>query len=348
MRTMVNLIKRQVKWILVTNILLIGIVFGQCTAKPAAVADLGNYPSFSIQNIYNVAKTQMPETGLNCNFKALLALLGTSDKIDVEMMSSEMILRHEKDPSVGMPFQLYADKELKEPINPHSKKSYNMGQLLDLLGLLGDGDKNMEIPMYIDILPIQNPGGLLAGRYISNVSLKWDWNICKGVSLLFICLGRDTGSAPTNLFIYVDIDRDCLISANDIYFGARSFVTEFEPVKGTITITCTKDTVYSVGLSEGDNAVSEGAKAISTQRHMRFGKETIAYEIYKGNGSSRDVWGKLNSQRRLSADADTNPGVGTGERERGQIYSYTAEIIPFQDDKPAGTYIDHVVIDIGF
>lgn len=323
------------------NILLLGVVFGQCTSKGSVSSYLGSYPSFQIKNIHNVSKTKMPETGLNCNFKALLSLLGTSDKINVSLPVSDMILKHEQDARIGISFMLYTDQALQDPIIPGSSKRYNMGRLIDILGIFGDGNKNMEMPMYIQILPIPNETELLAGKYRANIVLQWDWDICKGVSILFICLGRDKGSALTNLIIDLDIEQDCLINATDINFGTQSFVTDFSPVNGTIHVSCTKGEIYSVGLSEGGNA-------ISNQRNMRSGNDLIAYEIYKGDGTSRDIWGKMVPTRRLSTEADINPGVGTGSSKVGQIYRYQAEILPLQDEKPVGKYIDHIVIDIGF
>lgn len=344
----ISLIGSYINKLLIFLFLLLGVAFsneGRCVAGGTESTDLGPYPSFSIRDNTEIIRKKMAGTGLVCNFKSVLTLglLGGGDKIKTTLETYDLFLKNEYNPAAKIGFALYADQEFSEIITPGKPITYNMKKLLDLLGLFGDGDKNMDIPMYIVVLPVADASQLIAGRYTANLVFQWEWAICKGIGIslgIQICLGRDTGTAITNVIINLDITPDCLISATNIHFGARAFVTEFEPVNGIVTVTCTKGTAYSVGLDNGENA--EG-----NQRRMRFGKDYIAYNINKENGGD---WRNLAPNRWSSSDASERPGPGNGLRNGGQIYKYKAEIMSDVGNtpKPAGTYIDHVVIDIGF
>lgn len=50
--------------------------------------------------------------------------------------------------------------------------------------------------------------------------------------------------------------------------------------------------------------------------------------------------------RRASSDAEVNPGNGLGTGS--QIFNYAAKIYADQITPPPGTYLDSVVLDVGF
>jgi spore coat protein U-like protein len=94
-----------------------------------------------------------------------------------------------------------------------------------------------------------------------------------------------------------------------------------------------------VGLSDGQNAVSVGGR-----RRMISGSNYLAYDIFKSAGTTR--WGSVGTARRASTDAEVNPGNGLGTGS--QIFNYNAKIYTDQTTPPAGTYLDNVVLDVGF
>lgn len=94
-----------------------------------------------------------------------------------------------------------------------------------------------------------------------------------------------------------------------------------------------------MGLSDGQHPVSAGGR-----RQMISGSNYLAYDIFKSAGSTR--WGSVGSARRSSTDAEVNPGNGLGTGS--QIFNYNARIYTDQSTPPAGTYIDNVVLDVGF
>ena len=50
--------------------------------------------------------------------------------------------------------------------------------------------------------------------------------------------------------------------------------------------------------------------------------------------------------RRASSTAEVNPGNGLGVGS--QVYNYNAKVYTDQPTPPAGTYLDNVVLDVGF
>lgn len=77
---------------------------------------------------------------------------------------------------------------------------------------------------------------------------------------------------------------------------------------------------------------------------MTSGSNVLAYDIFKGAGTTR--WGSVGAARRASSDAEVNPT--TGQAVGAQIFNYNAKIYTDQTTPPAGTYLDNVVLDVGF
>jgi spore coat protein U-like protein len=116
-------------------------------------------------------------------------------------------------------------------------------------------------------------------------------------------------------------------------------VSAFATVTGQASIACTKGSAYTVGLSDGQNPVSVGGR-----RQMVSGSNVLAYDIFQGAGSTR--WGSVGAARRASASAEINPGNGLGTGS--QVFNYNAKIYTDQATPPGGTYLDNVVLDVGF
>lgn len=201
-----------------------------------------------------------------------------------------------------------------------------------LINLLGSS--NVPLTFYIRTIPGTQ---LAAGTYTSTINVKWDWDICTGIGLLGICLGRDTGSTTTTVNVSLVVTRDCLITAPSINFGTAAFVGSFSPVNQSVTIRCTKDAAYSVGIGNGAN--------YTTSRRLANGSKFIAYEIYYP-ASSQSRWGSVGAERKSSADATTNAGIYTGTTN--QTFAYRAQMLSGQATPAAGTYSDTLILDVQF
>ena len=99
-------------------------------------------------------------------------------------------------------------------------------------------------------------------------------------------------------------------------------------------MTCTKGSVYSVGINNGSNASGN-------VRNMASGNNRLSYEIYKGSTTAR--WGSSGTERWASSAASLLSANGLV-----RTYNYTARVLTTQTTPPAGTYSDTVVVDIAF
>ena len=108
---------------------------------------------------------------------------------------------------------------------------------------------------------------------------------------------------------------------------------------GTVQITCSAETPYSVGLSDGQN-FDQTRRMLNT-----IGSGYLPYEIYKN--TTTDRWGHLGTERWSSADATLNPGKYDGSAAQG--YAYTAKIIDDgSNPSVVGTYKDTLTIEVAF
>lgn len=304
-----------------------------CTVTPSVRVDFGNVTSEAISNQDQRASTNSP--GLKCK-GAVLALLYKSD-INMQVYGATGgFMLTDSSGTYKIPYNLYYDANHTKPVDSGKWESLAKIGLLDLLGLFGGRD--IDINLY-GIVPFISGHNLHAGVYREVLSINWNWDVCHGIGLLGLCILADhsKGSGATVLTVELIITEDCRIYADNIDFGTSPFSSTFDAKTGTIRITCTGGVEnYSVGLSEGRN--------FAGTRQMRSGSDTLAYEIYKGDNGG-EVWGDQGSARRESGESDATLGARSGQ---SRVFRYKAEVIPGQEDKPVGLYTDDVVIDITF
>lgn len=155
--------------------------------------------------------------------------------------------------------------------------------------------------------------------------------------ILFTPLAWGSG-VPVTVTVSLIVEKDCAITAPDVDFGTVALVSQFVTKTRTISIRCSADTSYTVGLSNGDNYAGGS-------RRMKLGSNYLRYELYQGtSGSTR--WGPSGGERRSSAAADTNPGTYDGSTLQG--FTYRAIVDPGQATPIAGRYADIVLVDIVF
>lgn len=142
------------------------------------------------------------------------------------------------------------------------------------------------------------------------------------------------GSASTSLSVSATVASSCTISTAAIDFGSYDPVVTHAAANldgtGTVTITCTKGTVTTVGLDLGANAVL-------TTRRMAAGTERLTYELYKDSGRT-SVWGS-------SGGNLLDTGVAPSKAARPfTVYGR----VPSGQDISAGSYSDTVTATVNF
>jgi|GEM_PF-116601 len=300
--------------------------------NPSTQADFGALTSFAIANTPQQTSAQ-PGTGLRCR-GSVIGLIMTGDTLNASLTSGNQG-QLKNTTGDGINYQIYADQHFQEQLQLGTPYNYYNSYILDLLGLLGGS--NADIPMYFRI-PATATHNLGVGAYSDTLSIQWDWNICTGIGLLNLCLGRDQGTATSQVNLHLEILPDCAITAPDVNFGSAPLVVAFTSVTQTISIRCTKGQDYSVGINDG-------LHADGTQRRLHHNNHYLHYDIYQGTGGNQR-WGRQGPERRAASDANVNPGNLDGLSTQG--FHYRAEIDVNQATPPPGTYTDTLVIDVAF
>ncbi|WP_392566079.1 spore coat U domain-containing protein [Utexia brackfieldae] len=301
------------------------------TTTSGGTLSYGSASSISIQTAQRATSTS--NAGLQCG-GALLSLLGQQYVRATINTTNKGLLKNSQGDSI--PYQIYADANYQNEIVPGTTFYYLTPSLIDLLGLFGGNTKN--IPMYFRTQT--GTYNLRADTYTDTISVTWQWYFCSISITPLICINPTSGATTWTAVLSLTVTNDCIINAPDINFGSKPLATLFPSVSQSVSVYCTKGSTYSIGLNNGSNALGQ-------QRRLAFNGNFLNYEIYQGNSGTLR-WGTLAAERRSSANADVNPGSGSGVSSSTQGFVYRAMILPNQTTPPAGTYTDTIIIDVAF
>ncbi len=314
------------------GLLQAGPAMAACSVVTTAPASFGSISSMTVRTAAQTSSTA--NAGLSCT-SALISLLVSSDHFYATVTSAQSGMVGPTGDVIG--YTLYGNNSSSYPITRGTQFDFGgSGGIAQALGLIaGPGTKT--VPLYLSSITGSN---VAAGLYTETLNIAWNWNYCSGIGIGGVCLGRDIGNAVATLTVSMIVTNDCQITAPNISFGSAPVISGFTAVTGqTINIACTKGSAYTVGLSDGQNPLSAGGR-----RRMISGSNYLAYDIFKSAGTTR--WGSVGAARRASSTAEVNPGNGLGTGS--QVFNYNAKIYSDQTTPTAGTYLDNVVLDVGF
>lgn len=319
-------------WLSLIGLLGSGQALALCSAVATAPVSFGSVSSINVRT--SVQNSSTLNGGLSCT--ASLIALGTSDHFYATITSATSGMVGPTGDVIG--YTLYGNNTTTFPISRGVQFDFGPNGIATSAGLLtGPGSKSL--PLYVGSITGTN---VAAGVYTEVLSVAWSWDYCIGLGVGNLCVLRDRNLTPQvrSLTVSMTVTNDCQITAPNISFGSAPVISGFTAVTGqTISISCTKGSAYNVGLSDGQNAVSVGGR-----RRMISGSNYLAYDIFKSAGTTR--WGSVGAARRDSSTAEVNPGNGLGTGS--QVFNYNARIYTDQSTPPAGTYLDNVVLDVGF
>ncbi|MHC8391382.1 Csu type fimbrial protein [Pseudomonas sp. MDT2-39-1] len=319
------------KWLVLLALWLPGCAWALCSVVSTTAAAFGSQSSIAVRTTAQASST--PNAGLSCT-GSLLSLLTDNDHFYATVSSTQSGLLGPTGDVIG--YTLYADNSTSYPITRGVAFDFARNGIIDALGLLGSVIPKTA-PVYLRTTIGSN---VAAGVYSETLSIFWSWNYCAVIGAGSICLGRDIGSGTATVTVNMTVANDCTITAPNISFGSAPVVSGFTAVTGqTINLACTKGSAYTVGLDDGQHAAGIGGR-----RRMISGANYLAYDIFKSAGTTR--WGSVGGARRASSDAEVNPGNGLGTGS--QVFNYNAKIYTDQTTPPAGTYLDSVILDVGF
>jgi len=337
---LIGYLKKCITLLFVPTLLILLICYSQASfadagckvTQPNGAILFGHISSLNMMGKEQTASTT--DMGLNCG-GGLLSLLAITGQINALISTANNAKLKDKNGN-SVPYNMYSTPDYKNKIEPNSVVNYYNRTILGLLGL---GNTNsVNIPLYLKIEPSNY--NLAAGIYTDTITVNWDWDVCTGISIGIICLGRNKGKTTWVGNVSLVVENDCIVNAPDINFGAAPLTSSFNPITQTITIYCTKGTDYSVGLSNGANNNNN-------QRRLTFNQNYLNYEIYQGS-TNKLRWGFNALERRFSTGADINPGSGSGTNATMQGFVYQAAILAGQATPPAGVYTDTIILDIAF
>jgi len=302
-----------------------------CSVVATVPVGFGLVSSMTVRTAAQASSTT--NAGLSCG-PTLISLLAASDHFYATITSATSGMVGPTGDVIG--YTIYANNSTSFPITRGTQFDFASNNIAQSLGLVS-GPGNKTVPIYLSSITGSN---VAAGVYSETLSIFWSWNYCSALGIGSLCILRDIGSGTASLTVSMTVTNDCQITAPNISFGSAPVVSGFAAVTGqTINIACTKGSAYTVGLSDGQNPVSVGGR-----RQMISGSNLLAYDIFKSATTTR--WGSVSTARRASSTAEVNPGNGLGTGS--QIFNYNAKIYTDQNTPPGGTYIDNVVLDVGF
>jgi spore coat protein U-like protein len=124
----------------------------------------------------------------------------------------------------------------------------------------------------------------------------------------------------------------CIMAANDHAFGNYDpLATAPTDANSAITVTCTLDILYNIGLDGGT-----GVGGTIAMRKMMRGAEALNYSLYR-DAARLLVWGN-------SVGADTVAGFGTGIPVAHAVYSR----IPAKQAVHRGAYVDTITVTLTY
>lgn len=140
-------------------------------------------------------------------------------------------------------------------------------------------------------------------------------------------------TASTEFQVTIDLTKTCnLVSASDISFGTLEPVASQPASTGTIRVTCSMGTPYSIGLGNGlhwDN----------TSRRMRhIAQEALIPYTLSGASAGGESWGDGEGQRQ------SGTGQGAGSPIEHTVHAQAT----LTGNEPPGRYEDTVLATLSF
>lgn len=224
-------------------------------------------------------------------------------------------------------YQLYKDSARSVVLG---SDYWGHGETIDISAfavlIIGSGSAN--IPFYGRVFGAQH--GVAPGSYQSNffrdpIDVRVNYRTC---NLLLLCVNR---TATFSFDVLAQVENNCLVSATNLDFGSVGVLTSAIDAASEVSVTCTAQTDYHVGLDHGLYGTGP------LDRFMRNGAgSSVRYGLYQDAARSLP-WGTL-------AEGAARPGTGSGSTQNFPVYGR----VPPQNTPPAGTYSDTIVVTVTY
>lgn len=155
-------------------------------------------------------------------------------------------------------------------------------------------------------------------------------------ALAMLCLASAAHAATvTNTMpVKITIQNACNVATTaptTLDFGTQGVLAANVDSTATITVTCTTNAAYDIGLNAGLN----GAGNVNARKMALAGKY-VNYQLYSDTGHTT-VWGN-------TIGTDAVHSIGTGDAQAFTVYGRVAA----QTTPPAGVYTDSVTVTVTY
>lgn len=153
--------------------------------------------------------------------------------------------------------------------------------------------------------------------------------------LLLSASTTHAATATGNLSVTATVSGTCTLTTSPVAFGTYDPASGTDDTAtGTVTVTCTNGTGYTVSLDAGANEETPGD--VSTRRMLAAASQYLPYQLYQDSGHTT-VWGD-------SGGAILTGQTGDGTAQPISVYG----LITAGQYVPAGSYTDTVVVTITY
>ncbi len=151
---------------------------------------------------------------------------------------------------------------------------------------------------------------------------------------LLTVAGSAFAATATNTFaLSANVNANCSVTATALAFGTVDPLSSQTDASSTVTVKCTKNTAYSVGLDAG---TTSGATV--AQRKLANGTDTMDYNVYTA-ADHATVWGNS------AGSWQTGTGAGMGTSNDLTVYGRVAS---GQQNLAVGSFSDTVTVTVTY
>lgn len=151
------------------------------------------------------------------------------------------------------------------------------------------------------------------------------------VSVGLVFAPAHAATVDAQMPVTITIANACEISTapTTLDFGSHGVLSANVDNTSTISVTCTTDAPYDIGLDGG------GSGDINA-RTMTLGTDEVGYQLYQA-AARTTPWGD-------TVGTDTVSDTGTGSEQQFTVFGR----VPPQTTPPAGTYTDTVTVTVTY
>jgi len=227
--------------------------------------------------------------------------------------------------------ELYSDPNRSIILGSSTSPTYGSGGLLVTMPtVVADGTTTANVTVYGTVLPSQqsvptNTTGAIYTNDFTQTATSWpDKNTPT--------CGSGGGGSTTNSYSLIanaTVTPQCSVNApNTLNFGSFATLASAIDAQSTISVACSNQLPYTVGLSSASGSNPTSLK-------MSYGQNKLAYALYQDSPRTTP-WG--------NAAGAWQAGLGTASSQSLTVYGR----VPAQTLPPPGNYTDTVSITVTY